>query len=407
MTIRPSRFSRTLLLFILGLVAGPVLAAQALVPTPTPFPFAKKAAPPAAAAPKLETMSSMEVVQLMGLGWNLGNTLEACGDWIKGTEVRQYETAWGNPETTREIIQAAKAAGFSSVRIPVAWSNLMGKDYQIDPRLMARVEEVVGYVLDEGMVAVVNIHWDGGWWSKFPTEYDESMKRYKTMWSQIAGRFKDHPGTLIFESLNEEGCFNDVWNRYGSGTPQQKQRAYGILNEINQAFVDLVRASGGKNDKRHLLIAGYATDIDLTVDPLFVMPKDPAQHLIVSVHYYTPYTFAGLEKDESWGKMRVDWGTESDLAELTNNMLKVKTTFVDKGVPVIVGEYGATRKNKDPESVRLFLLSVAETAYKMGMCPMLWDATQGELDRNALKFRDGELLKGYQRILGVKREWKD
>jgi endoglucanase len=207
----------------------------------------------------------------------------------------------------------------------------MGKDYQIDPRLMARVEEVVGYVLDEGMVAVVNIHWDGGWWSKFPTEFDESMKRYKTMWSQIAGRFKDHPGTLIFESLNEEGCFNDVWNRYGGANPQQKQRAYGILNEINQAFVDLVRASGGRTTS--------ATSSSRLRDryrphrgPLVrdAQGPGPTPHRLGALLH--PLHVRGPREGRVVGQDARGWGTESDLAELTNNMLKVKTTFVDKGV---------------------------------------------------------------------------
>ncbi len=253
------------------------------------------------------------------------------------------------------------------------------------------------------MIAVVNIHWDGGWWSKFPADYDHCMKRYTRFWSQIAGSFKDYPGTLIFESLNEEGCWNDVWNRYGSGTAEQKQKAYGILNDINQAFVDVVRKSGGLNAERHLLIAGYATDIELTVDPDFRMPKDPAGHSIVSVHYYTPYTFAGLEQDESWGKARSTWGTGADWAELNANMEKLKPRFLDQGIPVILGEYGATLKNKDPESVRKYILAVAGKAYGMGMCPMLWDPGS-HFNRRMLQFDDPELLKGFRKIMGMKRD---
>ncbi len=358
-------------------------------PAPTSTPPAK--------GPALEDRTSMEVVRLMGLGWNLGNTMEACGDWINGQDVSNYETAWGNPETTREMFHALKVAGFKSVRIPVAWSNLMGKGYKIDSRLMKRVRQIVDYVLAEDMIAVVNIHWDGGWWAKFPTEYDKCMKRYTTIWTQISGQFKDYPATLIFESLNEEGCFNDVWNRYGGPAPENQKRAYGILNDINQTFVDLVRKSGGLNDKRHLLIAGYATDIDCTVDPLFLMPKDPANHCIVSVHYYTPYTFAGLEKDETWGKMRMTWGTEVDYAELDANVRKMKMRFHDQGVPVIVGEYGASFK-KEPESVRRYTASVAERFYKAGMCPMLWDAG-GYFDRRTLEFKDPEILLDLQKVM--------
>ena len=355
-----------------------------------------------AKAPGPEDLTSMEMVHNMGLGWNLGNTMECAGDWIKGGIVRSYETAWGNPETTREMIDAIKKAGFKSVRIPVAWSNMIGDNYTINHDLLERVNQLVGYVIANGMVAVVNIHWDGGWWSKFPTDYDNSMKRYTRMWSQIAGYYKDAPGSLIFESLNEEGCWNDVWNRYGGADAVKKQKAYDILNNINQTFVDLVRKSGGLNGKRHLLIAGYATDIDLTVDPDFVMPKDPANHSIVSVHYYTPYTFAGLEKDESWGKVRTTWGTPADFTELNANMDKLKPRFLDKGIPVILGEYGASTK-KEPASVRLYMLSIAEKVYKMGMCPMLWDPGS-HFNRHNLQFDDPDLLKGFQKIPGMKRD---
>jgi endoglucanase len=348
--------------------------------------------------PPLHQVTSVEMVRLMGFGWNLGNTMEACGDWITGREVMNFETAWGNPETTREIIAQVKASGFNSVRIPVAWSNLMGRNYKINPELMKRVQEIVDWVLAEGMIAVVNIHWDGGWWHKFPTDPKETMKRYTTIWNQITTHFRDYPATLILESLNEEGCFNDVWNRWGEPAPDKKSRAYSILNEINQTFVDLVRASGGMNAKRHLLIAGYCTDVDLTVDPEFKMPNDPENRCIVSVHYYTPFTFAGLEKDEEWGKMRATWGTDEDFAELDSNMRKLKERFVDQGIPVIVGEYTAAQKHKDPRSVRRYIWSVAERSHRLGMCPMLWDAGQ-HLNRRTLEFFDEELLAGFHRIM--------
>ncbi len=121
--------------------------------------------------------------------------------------------------------------------------------------------------------------------------------------------------------------------------------------------------------------------------------------MILSVHYYTPYTFAGLEKDESWGKARPTWGTKEDYAELDANMRKLKAPFLDQGVPVIVGEYGATVKAKEPESVRRYILSVAEKAYQMGMCPMLWDPGS-HFDRKTLQFNDSKLLEGFQKIGG-------
>jgi endoglucanase len=351
----------------------------------------------------LETISSPEVVKRMGLGWNLGNTMEACGDWIKGNMVSKFETAWGNPETTKEMIDKIKESGFKSVRIPVAWSNLMGDNYTIDSSLLERVKQIADWVQEDGMIAVVNIHWDGGWWTKFPTEPEKTMKRYTRLWSQVAGYFKNEPGSLIFESLNEEGCFNDVWNRWGGAEPEKKKKAFDILNNINQTFVDLVRKSGGLNAKRHLLIAGYCTDIDMTVSPEFLMPKDPENHLILSVHYYTPYTFCGLEKDETWGKARPTWGTDADFDELNANMQKLKPRFLDAGIPVIMGEYGSTLKTKEIESVRLYILSVTEKVYSMGMCPMLWDPGT-HFDRRTLEFKDPELLEGLQKIMGMNRD---
>jgi endoglucanase len=367
----------------LGLMALLLPAAQAL----------------SAVAP-FESVSSMEAVQRMGLGWNLGNTLEAGGDWVKDKTVHGYETAWGNPDTTRAMIAKVRQMGFSSVRIPVGWSSLMGPNYTINPALLRRVAEVVGWVQAEGMVAVVNIHWDGGWWTKFSTHYSDTMFRYTRMWSQIADTFKNYPGTLIFESLNEEGHFDDIWDQHKNSG--QKSKAYEIVNNINQAFVKLVRESGGMNAKRHLLIAGYSTDIDRTVDPFFKMPSDPANHCILSIHYYTPWPFAGMNHDESWGKARYSWGTGADIVELDNNLKKLKVRFLDKGVPVIMGEYGMASKKSQANS-RLYVLTVAEKAYRLGICPMLWDAGGGILDRRKLEIYDPLLLQGYHKILAMPR----
>jgi hypothetical protein len=159
-----------------------------------------------------------------------------------------------------------------------------------------------------------------------------------------------------------------------------------------------VRQSGGLNAKRHLLIAGYATDIDLTTDPDFTMPRDPQNHCILSIHYYTPYTFAGLEHDESWGKARPTWGTKEDFDELDREMQKLKTRFLEHGVPIILGEYGATLKTKEPESVRRYILSVAQRVYQLGMCPMLWDPGS-HFNRKTLNFNDPELLDGFHKIM--------
>ena len=347
-------------------------------------------------------MTSMEISADMGIGWNLGNTLEACGDWIKGSKVSHYETAWGNPITTKEMLDGIKAAGFNSVRIPVAWSNLIAEDYTINPELLDRVEEVANYVMDNDMYAVVNIHWDNGWFSTFSTEYDKAMEKYTDLWTQVSERFKDYSDYLILESLNEEGYYDDIWNRWSGSTGPEKKQAYDILNTINQKFVDIVRGSGSNNEQRHLLIAGYATDIYLTIDELFLMPEDPADHLMVSVHYYTPSTFTIIEEDADWGKASPTWGTEAEIGQMEYEFGLMKKTFIDKGIPVILGEYGATLNNKDPESVRLYITSVARTAYVMEMVPMLWDPGT-HYSRFSKSFMDTELINSLSEIPNLER----
>lgn len=334
--------------------------------------------------------STMEYVQNLGIGINLGNTFEACGDWIKGNEVSDFETAWGSPIITKRIIQGYKDAGFGVIRIPVAWTNMMDENYVIAEEYIDRVHEVTEWVTEAGMCAIVNIHWDGGWWEDFPTDEAECMKKYEAIWTQLCEAFGDFGLEVMFESLNEEGCWDSLWNRWG-GT-SGKAEAYALLGRINQKFVDIVRASGGNNATRHLLIAGYATDVANTCDEMFVLPNDPAGRYAVSVHYYTPSTFAIIEEDASWGKARNTWGTEEDYAELENLMDMLEDTFVDKGIPVIVGEYGCSQGNKMPDMVRLYVTSVCEAIYQRGMCPVLWDTTGSFYDRLTCKFYDEELL---------------
>lgn len=340
----------------------------------------------------MRDMTTAEIVKDMGLGINLGNTLEACGAWINSSGgVSAYETAWGSPIITEDMIKGYAECGFGVLRIPVAWSNLIGEDYTINPDYMARAIEITDWTLNAGMYAIVNIHYDGGWWTKFPEDKEECMTKYTRIWEQITEAFQDYDDKLMFESLNEEGGWDSLWNRY-SGKTDGKADSFGLLNEINQKFVDIVRASGGNNPKRHLLIAGYNTDIDMTCDDEFVMPNDPENRCAVSVHYYTPPTFCILDADASWGKAKTDWGSEEDVELLLHYMDMLKEHFVDKGIPVIIGEYGVALKNKEMEPVRLFLSSVAKEAYSRDMCPVLWDITNVFYDRNNCRFIDDLLL---------------
>lgn len=334
----------------------------------------------------------MQIVEEMGIGINLGNTYESCGDWIAqwgdGTP-ESYETAWGSPVITKQIIKGYKDAGFDSLRIPVAWSNLMGENYTISKAYMAAVREVVDWALECDLYVIINLHYDSGWLRELPENKKEYKKKYTRIWEQVSEEFKDYDDHLIFEAQNEEFGWSSIWNEWVSD--KGKPESYALVNEMNQRFVDVVRDSGGNNDERHLLISGYNTDIIKTCDPLFKMPSDPAGRCAISVHYYTPAVFALLEEDVDWGKCRSDWGTAADFAELEMLMDMMKENFVDKGIPVIIGEYGCPTKNKDMDSVRLFVASVCEAAVDRDMCPMLWSVTDHFYDRNTCKMKDAKL----------------
>ena len=348
----------------------------------------------------MREISTTELVHDMGIGINLGNTMEACGDWINGKSISDYEKAWGSPLVSKEMIEGIAKEGFGVLRIPVAWSNMMQQDgtYTISPELDARVHQIVDWTIGSGMYAIINIHWDNGWVNKFPENKDECMKRFQRMWTQIAESFQDYSDYLMFECQNEELGWETVWNPWG-GT-EGKAESYALCNEINQAFVDVIRASGGNNPKRHLLISGYNTGIDRTCDAYFKMPKDPANRMAISVHYYSPAGFAILEEDADWGKATPTWGSDQDYASLRSEMDMMKTSFADKGIPVIIGEYGCPTKNKEPESVRRFLTAVCKEAYSRGLCPVLWSTPGGHYDREAFQLTDRELQKNFYEIGG-------
>jgi len=343
-----------------------------------------------------DDLITQQLIEEMELGINLGNTLEACGDWIPRDNILNYEKAWGSPEITKEMIEGYAKAGFSSLRIPVAWSNMMQPEYVIYPALLNRVETIVNWAIDSGMVVIINLHWDGGWWSSFPEAYDECMLKFTAIWNQVSGHFKEYGDRLMYESMNEVG-FDSIWTPW-RGTLADKKKAFDIVNDMNQAFVNTIRVSGGNNAMRHLLIEVYNTGLEYAYDPFFKMPSDPANRLAATVHYYTPAVFAILEEDADWGKARTTWGTDADIKELNNNMDLLKRNCVDKGIPIIIGEFAACGNNKSQEMRRLYAVSVAEAVYSRRMCPMLWDTPGGEYDREAHEFKDPELIKAFKNI---------
>ena len=324
-------------------------------------------------------------VRDMGIGINIGNTLDAIGTatWMAG------ETGWGNPRITRELIQAYKKYGYTTIRLPVTWAEYMGPapDYQITAERMDRVEEVVKWILAENLYCILNLHHDGGesaksWILKAADDPDGTAQQLAAVWRQIARRFSGvSQDKLVFEAMNEVG-FDKIWNRYGGAG--RKSEAYRILNLLNQTFVDTVRGTGAGNANRFLLISGYWTDINLSCDPLFTMPKDTLDdRLILSVHFYDPSTFCiAEEKNNSWG-FKEDWGSgfSNDYADLSRQFTKLKLNFLEKGIPVILGEYGVTLKNKVEAGRTRWMAAVTQSSLNYGICPVLWD-TGNDIKRN-------------------------
>jgi endoglucanase len=332
-----------------------------------------------------EDLTSLELTKLMGNGINLGNTMEAYGHLSLGTsaDVSAYETCWGQPVTTQEMITGMKEAGFDTIRIPVAWTNMMdyeSGDYTIDEAYLNRVEEIINYARNEDMYVIINDHWDGGWWGMFGSATEETqnqaMDMYTSMWKQIAERYKEYSDYLIFESANEElgNRLNDTDIATDSGALSEDE-CYEKLLEINQAFVDTVRATGGNNEQRFLLIAGYNTDISCTVDDRYVMPDDTAKNkLLLSVHYYDPSGYCINESLETWG-------TKDDYDDMNEALAKL-TKFTDEGYGVIIGEYGALPKESGgvKENTYEYTENILNNCDLYGYVPVLWD-TNGLYDK--------------------------
>lgn len=329
-----------------------------------------------------DTIDALTFTKLLGNGINLGNTMEAYGHATIGSKatVRTYETYWGQPVTTAEMVKGMKNCGFDTLRIPVAWTNMMdyeNGDYTINSAYLDRVEEIVNYALDAEMFVIVNDHWDGGWWGMFGSRTQETVEKawsiYSEMWTQIAERFKDYSEMLIFESANEElgNSLNDNTLCADSGYLTDDGK-YEMTNRINQKFVDIVRSTGGKNAKRFLLIAGFNTDIDKTCDNRYKMPTDTVKNkLLISVHYYTPWNYCGAETQSRWG-------IKAELDDMVKYLSKMKK-FTDMGYGVIIGEYGAlpiydsadgtyTQKTNTDVYTKYFLDNCDIYNY----CPVLW-----------------------------------
>ena len=296
--------------------------------------------------------TATEIFNKMGFGINIGNTMEVPGN----------PTGWGNKFPTEAYIDSVKAAGFSTIRIPCAWDS-HAKDGAINQSWMDSVQTVVDMCMRAGLVTILNIHWDGGWLegNLSDDKKDEVNAKQKSYWTQIATHFKNYNENLLFASANEPAT-----------TDENYKHETEILMTYHQTFVDAVRATGGNNESRTLIIQGPSTSVDRSCEvmPVDKLPKDKIENrLMVEVHYYDPYTYTLMNEPADWGAIvqpQYYWGTGDNLAtgddvvyncgynawanamgdpctgdRMDDQFGKMKTTFVDKGVPVIIGEFGA------------------------------------------------------------------
>lgn len=318
----------------------------------------------------MRNISSIELAKEMKIGWNAGNSLDAIGS----------ETAWGNPKITQKLIDSVKAAGFNAIRIPVAWSKFSdASTFKIDASWMARVEEVVNYVVKNNMYAIINIHWDGGWMQPTYAKREYVNNRLAAMWKQIATHFRNYDDHLLFAGSNEVLVDGDY------STP--KQEYYTVQNSFNQTFVTTVRSTGGKNAYRHLVVQGFNTNIDHTVNFMKIPVDDIQNRLMIEVHYYDPYNFTLNENSSitQWGQNATNpskteaWANE---AYTDAQFQKMKSKFIDNGYPVILGEYGAIARlnlgsataNKEHADYRKYYTQyISRAAVNHGLIPFYWD----------------------------------
>ena len=264
--------------------------------------------------------NAKDAVKNMGVGWNLGNTLDANDASKTWTTTEQHETYWGQPVTKPELMKMMKEAGFNSIRVPVTWYQEMDSEGNVNEAWMNRVKEVVDYVIDNGMYCILNVHHDTGdgnthWIHASSTNYNKNKAKFEKLWKQIAETFKDYDQHLLFEGYNEMLDDNNTWNE-----PKNKTDGYKAINDYAKSFVTTVRNTGGNNEKRNLIVNTYSASSTPNAMENLDKPED-SNHIIFQIHSYP------------------NWQTKSNAKnEIDNLISNIKAKLIDRA-PVIIGEY--------------------------------------------------------------------
>ncbi len=320
----------------------------------------------------IRDISSSELVAEMGIGWNLGNSFDV---------ISKDKTDWGNPLPNGNIIKTVHEIGFKTLRVPITW-RFNQEDvapYTIEEAYLNRVQQVVNYGLKNKMHVIINVHHDEEWAK--PTFDNEEMakERLRSLWTQVAEKFKSYGDSLVFEILNEPRLIGSD-NEWSGGTQEGRQ----VLNALNKTGVDAIRSTGGNNEKRHLMIPTYAAStLPIAMDDL-VIPNDDA-NIIISLHSYFPWSFAGLAQDR--------WGSDSDKTQLRQEFDRIRDKWmVQEQRAVILGEWGSIVDNAMDDRLDYAGFYVKE-ATSRGLLTIVWDdgGNFQLLDRNSLTWVHGEI----------------
>lgn len=309
--------------------------------------------------PKIEnTMTGEELMKDMKIGWNLGNTFDA----------PDGEISWGMPFTTPEILQKVKDMGFNTIRIPISWHKHVseGPEYIIDEQWMTRIDTIVNQALELGFYVIINSHHDNNVYMPKPENQDAGCTYLNAIWTQIAEHFKDADYHLIFQTMNEprvEGTSYE-WNVVPSNP--DSMAAVEVVNVLNQTAVDTIRATGGRNADRWIIVSPYAANAGAAAMSAFRLPTDPANKLIVSMHSYSPYNLClNVNSDVT------DFG-RGDYSDISSPIKSLHNRFISKGIPVIIDEMGCRNKEND-EARYEWAKYYVSTAKKYSMVCVWWD----------------------------------
>lgn len=321
----------------------------------------------AAMADELTGKTANEIVADMGIGWNIGNTFDATG--YDPNDIYGQEQSWGNPIVDQELIQRAKDAGFSTIRIPITWYRNLSDDgsFTIDPAFLARIKEVVDYCYACDMYVIINMHHEE--WLNTPTldkDFETIGVQLSAMWTQIADTFADYDQHLIFEAMNEP-------RMAGSGLEWNGNRAgYDAVNYLNQVFVDTIRTNPkGNNGERCLMLPGYAASSGMTAMNAIKIPTvngAPVNNAIISVHCYSPYDFCLSDKQSVF-----DPANRNHTNSIDSVFANVQRLFLDKDIPVVIGETGATNTGNNTEAREKWAYYMGSKAAAYGVPIVIWD----------------------------------